>query len=165
MAGDPIEHLVQSWTHELPDLDVAAMATVARLNRLSLLVNRRIEDALAANGSSLADFDVLSALRRDGAPYRLMPSELARRVMLSPSGMTHRIDQLETAGLVERQVDPANRRTMPVALTDEGVRLAEVLVRIVVEVETAILRPLSADQRATLDSAARRVIEGLAASG
>ncbi len=162
MATDPIEQLVASWQRELPDLDVGPMATVARLNRLSLLVNRRIDDTLAAHGRSLGDFDVLAALRREGAPYRLMPSELSRRVMLSPSGMTHRIDLLETAGLVERHVDPRNRRSTPVGLTAEGVRVAEEMVRLVVDVEAEVLGSLSATQRSALDRATSAVLGDLA---
>ncbi len=161
MGVDPIAELADSWQRELPDLDVGPMATVAHLNRLSILINRRIEDTLAAHGSSLADFDVLSALRRQGSPFQLKPSELSRRIMLSPSGMTHRIDQLEAAGLVERHLDPSNRRSMPVALTAQGVRLAETLVRVVVKVETDILHRLTPDQRTSLDSVTSLVIDDL----
>jgi len=161
MRINPIEELAESWRRELPDLDVGPMVTVAHLNRLALLINRRIEEALASHGSSLADFDVLSALRREGSPYRLKPSELSRRVMLSPSGMTHRVDLLEAAGLVERHLDPTNRRSMPVALTVEGVQLAQTLVRVVVEVETEILRGLTPGQRSSLDIATRSVIDDL----
>jgi DNA-binding MarR family transcriptional regulator len=161
MSSDPIDALVESWQRELPGLDVAPMATVARLNRLSLLVNRRIEETLVAHGSSLADFDVLSALRRSGAPYLLKPSELSRQVMLSPSGMTHRVDLLEAAGLVERRRDPANRRTMPVALTEAGVQAAEELVRVVVDVESEILGRLTRAQHTSIDDATRTLLADL----
>ena len=162
MSKNPIQQLTEDWQRELPELDVGPMATLAQVNRLSLLVKRRIESALSAAGSSLADFDVLSALRRQGPPFRLMPSELSRSVMLSPSGMTHRIDLLEAAGLVERQSDPTNRRSTPVVLTAEGVRVAESLVEIVVDVQAEALQTLSSAQQSALDQAIGRVLDDLA---
>ena len=161
MATDPVEGLVEGWKRELPDVETAPMATVARLNRLSGLLNRRVADALDERGSSLGEFDVLSALRRQGPPYELMPSELSRRVMLSPSGMTHRIDLLQEAGLVNRRLDPSNRRSMPVALTAAGIEAAEALVRLVVDLETRLLQPLGAKQTASLDGAASALLEHL----
>ena len=161
MDDGPIRQLTDDWQRELPGLDVGPMATLAQINRLSLLVNRQIEQALSANGSSLAEFDVLSALRRQGAPFRLKPSELSRRVMLSPSSMTHRVDPLEKTGLVERQSDPSNRRIIPVALTPEGVAVAETLVQIVVEVQVEVLRSLSPTERRALDETTTRLIGDL----
>ena len=50
---------------------------------------------------------------------------------------------------------------MPVVLTLEGVRIAETLVRVVVEVETDILRRLTSAQRSSLDIATSSVIDDL----
>ena len=47
-------------------------------------------------------------------------SELARRALISRSGMTRRAGQLEERGLVARQPDPADRRSVVLTLTDEG---------------------------------------------
>jgi DNA-binding MarR family transcriptional regulator len=161
MADDPIQRLRTQWHEELPDLDTAAMATVARLNRARALTMQRVQGALAAADSSLADFDVLSTLRRQGPPYEMKPSAIARSVMLSPSGMTNRIDQLEAAGLVARVPDPNSRRTAPVALTERGVAEAERLARELVGVEEAMLSHLTTRERATLDDILTTLAEGL----
>ncbi len=163
MGIDPIEELALGWKRELPELNTESMVTVARLNRLSAMLSYRIADVLTEHGSSLADFDVLSALRRHGDPYELMPSELSRRVMLSPSGMTHRLDLLESAGLVARRLDPSNRRSLPVALTPAGIVAAESLVRLVVEVESDMLKVISTKQRSALDKAAHDLLGHLSA--
>lgn len=151
MHDDAVERLSDEWNRELADLDTAAMATVARLNRVRALLIGRVERTLTATGSSLADFDVLATLRRQGDPYRMKPSALARSIMLSPSGMTNRIDQLEAAGLLERVVDPDSRRTSPVALTPSGVAEAERLVRELVRTEEELLSSLTGHERSTLD--------------
>ena len=47
-------------------------------------------------------------------------SDLASRIVLSPSGVTRAVDQLERAGLVERCVFEGDRRGHLVTLTAEG---------------------------------------------
>ena len=49
-------------------------------------------------------------------------SELAERVMLSPSGLTRLVDRLERTHLVERQTDPGDARGFRAVLTDLGAR-------------------------------------------
>jgi len=68
---------------------------------------------------SLSDFDVLVQLGiAKGA--RLRMSELARKTLISRSGMTRRAGQLEERGLVARQPDVADRRSVMITLTDAG---------------------------------------------
>ncbi len=161
MATDPIEQLEAGWKRELPDLDTKAMTTVARLNRTMGLLRSRIERHMSANDSTLAEFDVLSTLRRAEPPHEMKPSAIARATMLSPSGMTHRIDQLETAGLIERVLDPTSRRTAPVALTEQGRTKAEHLARSLAEVEAQALRALTDREHGQLDELLNKLLTGL----
>lgn len=62
----------------------------------------------------------LKTLVLGGAPYRMGPSELAKRLGLTPAAMTHRIDRLAGEGLVTRDRDETNRVRVIVELTDEG---------------------------------------------
>ncbi|MEM9133240.1 MAG: MarR family transcriptional regulator [Actinomycetota bacterium] len=165
MERDPVDHLQDQWRRELADLDTGAMATVARINRVRALAVGQVARALTEAGSSLADFDVLSTLRRQGPPYRMKPSSIARSIMLSASGTTSRIDQMERAGLVERVMDPTNRRIAPVALTERGVAEAERLVRHLVTTEERILSRLTIGERATLDELLIKLATDLDESG
>jgi len=73
------------------------------------------------HGLPLAAYDVLLRLAR--APGRsLRMSDLAERVLLSPSGLTRRVDRLEAKGLVERKPDPEDGRVALAVLTPEGGR-------------------------------------------
>ncbi len=163
MTDNPIEALRTGWGTALPDLDVAPMLTMARVNRLAILLRHQLSAELAKHDSSLADFDVLSALRRQGPPYSMKPSQLAESLLLSPSGMTNRVDRLEESGLLERSLDPNNRRTLPVALTPSGVKKADQLVALVVETERALLTRLSATNRRQLDQLLDTLLEGFSA--
>ncbi len=71
---------------------------------------------------SLSDFDVLIQLgMAEGA--RLRMSELARQALISRSGMTRRAGQLEERGLVTRQPDASDRRSVVLTLTDAGAQV------------------------------------------
>ena len=50
-------------------------------------------------------------------------SELAERVMLSPSGLTRAVDRLVEMGLVTRARDGRDARVMLARLTDHGLEL------------------------------------------
>jgi DNA-binding MarR family transcriptional regulator len=70
---------------------------------------------------TFAEYDVLLRLAR--APGRaLRMSDLAVRVMLTPSGVTRLVDRLVERGLVSRQTDVEDGRVALASLTDEGSR-------------------------------------------
>ncbi|MEU6737895.1 MarR family winged helix-turn-helix transcriptional regulator [Streptosporangium sandarakinum] len=119
-APDAIDLVIEEWRRERPDLDLSAMGVFGRLSRLTRLLEAAVEEVFARHGLRQGEFDVLAALRRSGPPYTLIPSELSAVLMTSRAGMTNRIDRLEAAGLVRRSLDPADRRSFRVALTDAG---------------------------------------------
>ena len=68
---------------------------------------------------TLAGYDVL--LRLTSAPDKaLRMSELAERVLMSPSGTTRLVDRLTSRGLVERQQYAADGRVAMAHLTEAG---------------------------------------------
>ena len=73
----------------------------------------------AEHGLSLNDFEALYVLARaeDG---RLKRVELARRLLLTPSGITRLLEGLEQAGLVRRTTCPTDRRIAYAELTPVG---------------------------------------------
>ncbi|WFG46836.1 MarR family transcriptional regulator [Pseudonocardia alni] len=161
---DAVDDLVDQWRHERPDLSpdgLAAMATIGRLGRFAALVAPRVERVFAAHGLRTGEFDVLAALRRAGAPYVLTPTRLSRALMLSPAATTHRLDRLDDAGWVERNLDPENRRSILVRLTDPGRELVDRAVADHVDNERRILGPLGPDDRALLDGLLRRLLAGV----
>lgn len=163
VPGDRVDEMVAAWTRERPDLapSLAAMGTIGRLGRLAALGTRHIEAVHEGHGLTLADFDVLAALRRSGPPHELKPSAISRTLMLSPAGMTGRLDRLERAGLVERRMDPDDRRSFLVRLNDAGLASVDDAVTSQVAREEEMLAPLSAAERDQLDDLVRRLIAGL----
>lgn len=91
-----------------------------------LRVHRTVMDELArrlerTHGLPLLQYAVLITLV--SAPdRRLRMTDLADRVLTSPSGMTRAIASLRAEGLVEREQDPGDLRSFVVSLTPEGLR-------------------------------------------
>ncbi|NUR84087.1 MAG: MarR family transcriptional regulator, partial [Nonomuraea sp.] len=102
---------------------------------------------------------VLAALRRTGPPYTLIPSELSAVLMMSRAGMTNRIDRLEAAGLVERSLDPADRRSFLVRLTDEGLRVIDETLTEHAANLTRLAAPLTPQDTETLAEILRKLLE------
>jgi DNA-binding MarR family transcriptional regulator len=81
-------------------------------------VETRIESSLSPLGLSLAKLNVLGILVDSGAPLTL--GELAQRLACVRSNVTQLVDRLEADGLVRRDPDPADRRSIRAVVTDSG---------------------------------------------
>ena len=78
----------------------------------------RLEQALETVGLSLAWYGVLSHLAEAKEPLAL--SALAARINCVRSNVTQLVDRLEADGLVRREDDPDDRRSIRAALTPLG---------------------------------------------
>jgi DNA-binding MarR family transcriptional regulator len=90
----------------------------------SALMRDLDRDLLACHQISVREFDVLITLF-NAPDFRLRMSDLADRVMLSPSGLTRLIDRLERSRLVGREHDATDARSFRAVLTDAGARRLE----------------------------------------
>ena len=97
-----------------------ALAPWTRFLRAHAAVTRELSNRLErAHGLTLRDFDVLVQLY--SAPgRRLRRIDLARTVILSPSGVTRLLDGLERAGWVAKEHCESDARVTYAALTDAG---------------------------------------------
>jgi DNA-binding MarR family transcriptional regulator len=129
--------------------------------RVAALGERKIAEEIGRFGLKVGEFDVLAALRRAGTS--VTPTELYRSLMLSSGGMTHRIDRLESAGLVERREDERDRRGYRIALTRKGRELIEKAVVAHVENEERLLAALGKSERDTLNGLLRKLLQSLGA--
>jgi DNA-binding MarR family transcriptional regulator len=161
--SDHVDRLVAQWAGERPDLDLDAMATVARLLNLARGIEARLSAFAADYDLSIPEADVIFTLRRSGSPYRLSPSAMSEALLVPSGTMTNRLDRLERKGLVERVRHPTDRRSMEVQLTEKGRKLADEAVTLHVENEERMLEPLSERERATLDRLTRRLLAHLSA--
>ncbi|MCE0485657.1 MarR family winged helix-turn-helix transcriptional regulator [Ornithinimicrobium sediminis] len=157
-SGDEVDRIVAAWRRERPDLDVSPLEVLSRVTRLARHLDRARRSAFAAHGLEPWEFDVLSALRRSGPPYRLTPGELLRQTLVTSGTMTNRVDRLAARGLVDRSASSTDRRAVLVGLTDEGRGLVDAALAGLVEHERAFLDPISEADRAALVTALRHLV-------
>ena len=155
-SHDAVDAILAQWQRERPDLDCSPMGPIGRIKRCTALLEQRLESTFATFELCAWEFDMLATLRRAGAPYSLSPTELFSTLMVTSGTMTHRLKRLESRGLISRQANTNDARSMLVQLTAEGLALIDRAVDKHVENEKEILSGVSAESLGELD---RRLAE------
>ncbi len=101
---------------------------------------------------------VALTLLRDSGPRP--QAELARVLGIDPTNVVGLLNELETAGLVERRRSPEDRRRHTVALTPAGHDRLAAIEDVLITVERRALSTLDDDQRANLHTLLRAATEG-----
>lgn len=158
---DHVDSILKQWRQERPDLDVTPMGTIGRVKRLNHALMRTMEKTWAKYGLTDASFDVLATLRREGAPYALSPSDLMASTMVTSGTMTHRINLLEKAGLIERVKNPEDGRGFLISLSQQGFDLIDEAVDAHVETQAQLVSGLSKEQQEQLDDLLKQFLVGL----
>ncbi|WP_425835878.1 MarR family winged helix-turn-helix transcriptional regulator [Streptomyces fractus] len=147
---DAVTQIVADWARERPELDTSPLEVLARLHRSFLRYNTRLNASIERHGLSVAGFDVLTALRRAGAPYRLTAGRLADSGLVSSAGVTLRMDRLEKDGLIVRERDADDRRVVYSRLTDEGLAKVDAVFTEHLDNERRMLAGVSPSERRQL---------------
>ena len=157
MNNDAVDEILEQWSEERPELDTASLGVVVRVMALHKSLVREATSALGSLDIELFEYDVLSALRRQGEPFALPATGLAHETGLSTGAMTNRIDKLEAKGLVCRQSDTADRRSVVVSLTPKGNRLIDEAIQLRLDAADESLQSLSRSERNDLAGLLRKV--------
>lgn len=158
MTEDAIDHIVQQWNRERPELDVSPTHVLQRITRLYLLQSASFAEVFGRWGLTFGEYEVLAALVRSGPPHRMNPSDLAGAMVLSSGAMTNRIDNLEAGGLVERLPDPDDRRGTLVALTEKGRQVTDEALVAHLANEERLMSALSTRERGQLTRLLRKLL-------
>ncbi|MEG3845226.1 MarR family transcriptional regulator [Microcoleus sp. herbarium14] len=97
--------------------------------RLFITANVKLFDRIGEKFSqaglpSMDWYDVLLTLK-EAPEYRVRLSDLAEKVLLSRSNLTHLVDRLEKAGLLYRERCPIDRRGTYAVLTEAGLAMQQ----------------------------------------
>ena len=156
-SKDAVDEILEQWSAERPELDTASLGVVIRIMSLYRAFLRQATSALEEVDLELFEYDVLSALRRQGSPFALPATALARATGLSSGAMTNRVDKLETRGLVRRQRDEHDRRGVVVSLTARGRRKIDAAIQLRLDVADESLADMSPGERGRLADLLRKV--------
>lgn len=158
MLDDHVDTLIQQWATELPRMDTNALAAVVRIQRLAKLLQRRTTQALAKHGLKPWEYDVLSVLRRQGAPFQMAATDIAHSALLSTGAMTNRIDRLESRGLVRRRASKMDGRSVIVQLSLKGKKEIDAALNTRLEDVNLALEGLPGTSRKELNQSLRQVL-------
>jgi MarR family transcriptional regulator, lower aerobic nicotinate degradation pathway regulator len=120
--------------------------------------HRILSEAFAESGGGLRSYHyrLLAALHESGPSSQ---ADLSRGTSVDRSDVVGVLGELEQAGLIERAVDPANRRRNIVTLTRAGKKQLTALERVVDEAQERVMAPLSPSERARLLTLLRRLAD------
>jgi DNA-binding MarR family transcriptional regulator len=124
------------------------------LGRVRTRLIRRLAEEHAALGLRIGQGVILICLDEVGP---LSQRDLALMLDVDPSDLVRHVDSLETAGLVERQADPADRRRNLVAVTEAGRAMRRQYAAMVARVEEELFGVLAPDDRLVLRRLLRQV--------
>jgi DNA-binding MarR family transcriptional regulator len=110
-------------------------------------VEPELEEALAEHHLSRPSYQVLRALQQ-AEGHALGQRELMARVRRTSGTISVRLRRLERAGLVSREPDDEDRRTVTVSLTDRGRELVEAAAPAYARAAERVVGGLPADDRA-----------------
>lgn len=158
MTKDHVDFVIEQWHDERPDIDPSPMAVIGRLVRLNAIISNELQQVFSQYELNLGEFDVLATLLRSGKPYALMPNNLLKSLMLSSGAMTNRIDRLESKNLVQRRPDSADRRSIIVSLTPEGLDLINIVISHHVNKGSELLSGLSKDEQETIAGLLKKLL-------
>lgn len=158
---DPVDAIALAWANERPGTAVGSIGIVTRIWHAAKLLGEDRRRTLAAAGADPAVLDLLSVLRRSGAPYRLTTRELAQATMVTAGAISQRIARAERDGLVMRTARADASRKVDVELTAAGHALVEQLVDRVLGREAELVGHLDSDQQRQLAELLRQLLDGL----
>ncbi|PSL01589.1 DNA-binding MarR family transcriptional regulator [Haloactinopolyspora alba] len=159
--GDSVDMYLGQWRAERPDLDHTPMGVVGRISRAARFLERGMQDNFAAHGLRGYEFDILATLRRAGHPYQLTAGDLVGTSMKTSGAITNRIDRLAAKGLVSRETDPTNRRSVLITLTEHGHQVVDDTVADHLDRERQLLAALRPEEQEQLAGLLRTLLLGL----
>lgn len=121
------KHRQEKWIHFVqslsPEIDPQAIRLMDEVGFVSRAIYHVSEQSLGEAGLSFAQYRVLMHLffaEQMGDQDDLNPSEISHRQGVSRNTMSSFIRNLEDEGLVERRLDPQDRRRFNISLTENG---------------------------------------------
>ncbi|MEX3813078.1 MarR family winged helix-turn-helix transcriptional regulator [Paraburkholderia sp. BR13439] len=114
-----------------------------KMNMVHLLLGAEIDRKLAASKLSAIQWGILKALFDERART---PTALCRILLADGSIMTRKLDSLEKRGLVERIRSTSDRRSVELALTEDGRQLLGETLPLIVETSNRQLHGFTVDE-------------------
>ncbi|WP_240778007.1 MarR family winged helix-turn-helix transcriptional regulator [Nonomuraea basaltis] len=117
-----------------------------------------LNDGFAASGTGLRSYHyrLLAAIEEWGP---IGQADLGRSTSVDRSDVVALLGDLEQLGLIQRTVNPNNRRRNIISITPAGHKQLQALDRVVDEIQEQVLAPLSQNERQQLTNLLSKLID------
>lgn len=148
---------VRAWQEIRPDEVLTGLAIRMRIQRLDAIVHEELAAIVSGYGFAVyGDYQVVGALRR--RREKLRAGDIAALLMLTPAGITGRLDRLERAGYVSRTASIEDGRRVLVGCTPLGRRRVDAAFVAIREYDERLLQPLSEREADQLSELLRKLL-------
>ena len=158
MSEDIVSRIVREACQAWPGYQASSLEVVLRILRAYHFIDQELVRGQVEYDVSPAEFGVLIELRLAGPPYKMTPTQLHNRLLVTSGGMTGRIDRLERRGLLCRLPDPEDRRSILVALTESGHELIELAAHTHFRIMEHLVEGLRSEERECLAGLLRKLL-------
>lgn len=155
--SDRIDRMFAHWPG-MAGHDAAAVSLITRFLLIGRIMEKLLARACAEHGITKVDTIILGTLSRLPAPHESAPTQLSRIAVLSPPGITRRLDHLEHRKLIVRLAGSGDRRTQVIRLTARGRRVNEEIMRHNLLHNYAAVYALRPDERTQLNRSLRHLL-------
>jgi DNA-binding MarR family transcriptional regulator len=128
------------------------------IGRLDHVLSKRLQDMLTPLGLTVPQYTALSVFRTQGS---MSNARLAERTMVSPQSANEMVKTMESKGWIERSPDPSHGRIIHISLTEAGVKLSDACDAKVQELEQAMFKDVSPEQRNNVQATLRAAVRVL----
>lgn len=150
--------LADDFYAQTPDANALATEAVMNTIRTADMLFDRIGRLLRPLGVSAAGGLVLGLLRDNGA---LSPSQIGERLIVTRATVTGVVDSLESRGYVMRTPNPADRRSLRIELTPEGLAVVAEVCSLIHRHEKEWMSGFSDDELRAYVATHHRIQDGL----
>ena len=158
MSEDNVSRIVREASQAFPGHEDSSPEVVLRIVRAFHFINQELLRGQSEYGISPPECGVLIELRLAGPPYKMTPTHLYNRLLVTSGGMTGRIDRLEKLGLLCRSPDPEDRRSILVELTESGLELIQAAGQTHFRIMEHLTEGLTSEERACLAGLLRKLL-------
>jgi DNA-binding MarR family transcriptional regulator len=144
---------------ELAPMPASDLDLLVLLYDVARMIRRRADQMARLSGTTRAQWLVIARLSRHPG---ISQSELASMVEVEPITVARLIDRLEARGLVERRLDPADRRLRRLHLTPKAQPLLEEIESMRGRLNEVVTEGLDPSSLAKVSEALRRMKSNLA---
>ena len=134
------------------------MALQSCINYLLTVAQHQVFQAFSAGlgpfNITPGQYGVLGCLWERGP---CTPKEIAQILQLENSTISGVLDRMQKRGLIDRIVDPNNRRSIRVVPTEEGLALKDAVLKVIDQLNVQLLEGFTPEQRAIFLDCLRQV--------